>query len=143
MQYGDWGVTKQMRGFISTPGIGLKRKISERFKIYNLDEFRTSCINNETKTLCENLYLPDKKNQSRKIHSILTCQMENQRLGCINRDWNSVQNMKNIVDYWFKHKERPQIFKRGYDLTSEELTKVSNLSEKGMKTISQLNNSFV
>jgi hypothetical protein len=37
--FGDWGKGKQMRNFISTPMIGLKRKLSERFKIYNLDEF--------------------------------------------------------------------------------------------------------
>jgi hypothetical protein len=57
--------------------------------------------------------------------------MENKRLGCVNRDWNSVKNMKYIVDYWFEHKERPQIFQRGYDLTSKESIKVSNHLSNG------------
>jgi hypothetical protein len=71
-----------------------KRKVNERFEIYNLDEFRTSCINNKTNTLCENLYIPDKKNILQKIHSVLTYQMENKWNGCINRDWNSVKIIK-------------------------------------------------
>lgn len=28
--------------------------------------------------------------------------MSNGRVGCINRDINSVKNMKKIVDYWFE-----------------------------------------
>jgi hypothetical protein len=39
--------------------------------------------------------------------------------------------MKYIVDYWFEHKERPQIFQRGYDLTSKESIKVSNHLSNG------------
>lgn len=140
--YGDWSISKQMRNYISTPGIGLKRKIKERFGIYNLDEFRTSCINHKTNTLCENLYLPDKKNIQRKLHSVLTYQMENKRTECINRDWNSVNNMKNIVDYWFIHKERPEKFRRDYDIKEkkEEIKKKSkSKSSKNSKTIKASN----
>jgi hypothetical protein len=125
--YGDWGVTKQMRNFISTPMIGIKRKVKEKFSVYNLDEFRTSCLNYKTEEKCENIYLPDKKNKSRKIHAVLTFQMENNRKGCINRDWNSVKNMKKIVDYWFINKERPLKYRRDYDLQTKQL-KVSNPS---------------
>jgi hypothetical protein len=28
--------------------------------------------------------------------------------------------MKNIVDYWFIHKERPQKFRRDYDMEEEK-----------------------
>ena len=41
---GDWSVGKQMRNFISTPNLGIKRKLQERFEVYNIDEFRTSCL---------------------------------------------------------------------------------------------------
>ena len=44
-----------MRNFISTPNLSLKRKLKERFKVYNIDEFRTSCLSYETKDLCKNL----------------------------------------------------------------------------------------
>jgi len=36
--------------------------------------FRTSCLSYKTKDICKNLYLPDKKGEDRKIHSILTYQ---------------------------------------------------------------------
>jgi hypothetical protein len=110
---GDWSVGKAMRGLISSPNLGLKRKLAEYYPIYNLDEFRTSCINHKTETLTENIYLPDEKGKSRKIHSILTYQTESKRLGCINRDENSVNNMIKLVKYYFEYKDRPEIFKRG------------------------------
>jgi hypothetical protein len=42
-----------------------------------------SGINYKTEKYCSNLYLPDKNNNLRKMHSILTYQMENKRMGCI------------------------------------------------------------
>jgi hypothetical protein len=66
-----------MRGMISSPNLGLKRKLAEYYPIYNLDEYRTSCINHKTETLTENIYLPDKKGKSRKMHSILTLCLKN------------------------------------------------------------------
>ena len=46
-----------MRNFISTPNLGLKNKLLEYYPIYNLDEYRTSCINYKTDS---NLKLPGK-----------------------------------------------------------------------------------
>jgi hypothetical protein len=117
--YGDWSAKHQMRHMMSTPNLGLKRKIGEYFRIYNIDEFRTSCLNNKTLGRCENLYLPDKKKTMRKIHSILTYKMENKRKGCINRDDNAVKNMISITDQYLKDRTRPEHFRRGVDL--EEL----------------------
>ena len=69
---GDWSIGKQMKNFISTPNLSLKRKLQERFKVYNIDEYRTSCLNYKTEELSKNLYLVDKRNKERKMHSILT-----------------------------------------------------------------------
>jgi hypothetical protein len=110
---GDWCIEKQMKNFISTPNIGLKRKLKERFKVYNIDEYRTSCLNYKTEEPCNNLYLPDKKNKTRKIHSILTYKMENNRLGCINRDKNGCKNIQKIFEYYIKNNERPENYRRG------------------------------
>ena len=55
-----------MKNFISTPNIALKRKLKERFNVYNIDEYRTSCLNYKTEEPCNNLYLPDKKNKKQK-----------------------------------------------------------------------------
>ena len=38
--------------------------------------------------------------------------MESKRLGCINRDENSVNNMIKLVNYYFEYKDRPEVFKR-------------------------------
>jgi hypothetical protein len=69
--HGDWSIGRSMRGVISTPNLGLKRKLSEHFTFYNLDEFRTSILNCKTEEKNENLYLPDKKQVVRKLHSVL------------------------------------------------------------------------
>ncbi len=103
-----------MRNFISTPNIGLKRKLHERFTIYNLDEFRTSCLDYQTETMCNNLYFTDKDGEYQKLHSVLTFQMANGRLGCRNRDLNSVKNMKKIVDHWFETGNRLLKYSRTY-----------------------------
>jgi L-fucose mutarotase/ribose pyranase (RbsD/FucU family) len=48
-----------------------------------------------------------------KLHSVLTYKMENNRLGCINRDKNAVFNMKSIVTQWLENKTRPAALLRG------------------------------
>jgi len=111
---GDWSIGKQMKNFISTPNICLKRKLKERFKVYNIDEFRTSCLSHKTEDKCENLYQPDKKHKLRKLHAVLTYQMENKRIGCINRDKNSCYNMKKIFDSYLLTGDRPEKYCRDY-----------------------------
>ena len=115
---GDWSdklkTSPSRIQYISTPNLGLKRKLAEYFKIYNLDEFRTSCLNYKTESKCENLYLPDKKGTERKIHSILRYQIESNRMGCINRDENAVNNMIKIIKLYLIDKTRPEKYRRCY-----------------------------
>ena len=127
---GDWSIGKQMKNFISTPNLSLKRKLQERFKVYNIDEYRTSCLNYKTEELCNNLYLPDKKNKERKMHSILTYKMENKRNGCINRDKNGCKNIQKVFNHYIEYNERPEKYKRGVDLQKLQtaLTEPSNCS---------------
>jgi len=113
---GDWSSRVQLRGHMPTPGMALKRKLAERFEVFTIDEFRTSKLHYQTEQACDNLYLPDAKGEDRKIHSILTYPMENERLGCINRDRNAVKNMRKIVSQFFKTGDRPQRYCRGYEL---------------------------
>ena len=118
---GDWSIGKQMRNFISTPNLTLKRKLQEHFKLYNIDEFRTSCLSYETEEVCENLYLKfkkDPKQKERKIHSILTYQMENNRKGCINRDKNGCKNIQKVFNYYMETGERPEKYRREYKINS-------------------------
>lgn len=110
--YGDWSIGKQMKNFISTPNISIKRKIAEKFNLYDLDEYNTSKLHYITEEETENLYLPDKKGVLRKLHSVLTYKMENNRSGCINRDINAIKNMIKIVEYYIKYRKRPEKYKR-------------------------------
>jgi hypothetical protein len=119
--YGDWSIGKDLRGFISTPNLGLKRKLGEHFKIYSLDEFRTSMLNCKTEEKNDNLYYTDKKNKIRKLHSVLTYQTQSNRLGCINRDLNAVNNMVKLVDHYLNNdgsltENRPEKFRRNFKL---------------------------
>jgi len=123
---GDWSIGKQMRNFISTPNIGLKRKLKENFRVYNIDEYNTSCINNKTEEKMENLKVNDwyikkmKKdvnismflNKKRELHSVLTFKMENNRKGCINRDKNACLNIRKIFNYYIETGKRPEIYSR-------------------------------
>jgi len=127
--YGDWSSGQQMRHIISTPNLGLKRKLGEYFKVYNIDEYRTSCLNHKTLDKNENIYLPDKLKNLRKMHSILTYKMENNRKGCINRDNNAVRNMINITSQFLINKERPEIFKRSYKLPIKDANLPSDKRE--------------
>lgn len=134
---GDWSIGKQMKNFISTPNLGLKRKLNEHYKVYNLDEFRTSLLNCKTNKKCENLYLPDKKQVVRKLHSVLTYQTENNRSGCINRDENSVNNMIMLTNYYLQHKNRPEKFKRGFKLEEEQPKEGNPNSNISVKCLSR------
>ena len=127
---GDWSIGKHMKNFISTPNLSLKRKLQERFKVYDIDEYRTSCLNYKTEELCKNLYLPDKTKKERKMHSILTYKMENKRNGCINRDKNGCKNIQKIFNHYIEYDERPERYKRGFDLQKLQtvLTEPSNCS---------------
>jgi len=122
---GDWSVSKSMRNFISTPNISLKRKLKTRFEVYNIDEFRTSCLNYKTEEYCENLSLPDSQGNPRKLHSVLTYKMENKgdgcesRKGCINRDKNGCKNIQKLFESYLKTGDIPDVYKRSYKFPEE------------------------
>jgi hypothetical protein len=105
--FGNWSANKNMKHMVSTPGIGLKRFLLKHFKSYDIDEFRTSILHHKTEERCENLYL-----EGEKIHSVLTYKMENNRLGCINRDRNAVLNMQKIITYILETGTYPPAFQR-------------------------------
>ena len=114
---GDWSIGKQMSNFISTPNLSLKRKLKERFKVFNIDEYRTSCLNYKTEKRCENLILPSPvTGKNYKMHSILTYKMENNRLGCINRDKNGCYNIKKLFYSYMNSGVIPEAYRRGFKI---------------------------
>jgi hypothetical protein len=113
---GDWSISKQMKHFKPTPNLHIKRKLAENFKMYDIDEFRTSCLHHMTEEKCNNLYLPDIKGISRKKHAILTYQMENNAMGCINRDRNGCYNIRKLFDHYLLTGTRPERYDRSYKI---------------------------
>jgi hypothetical protein len=125
--YGDWSQGKQMRYFMSTPNLGIKRKLTERFNVYNIDEYRTSALHFRTEKRTTKLKLQDKKGKLREKHAILTYKMKNTCLGCINRDINACKNMIKIVEHFFESNgERLINFSRSVK-TPDHSLKDSNL----------------
>ena len=115
---GDWGGKGKIHR-ISTPNMGLKRLLSKRFKVFLIDEFRTSILHHETENKCENLireikYEKDEKEHvyKKKEHSVLTFKKSKQELGCINRDYNACLNMYKIVKGLIETKKRPERYDR-------------------------------
>jgi hypothetical protein len=138
---GDWSIGKQMRNFISTPNLRLKRLLTQKFIIYNIDEYRTSCLHHKTEEQVENLKVKDwfqakkeskkghlynkdasKNKEFRELHSVLTFKMENNRKGCINRDRNACYNMRKIYKHYLETGKRPDRYCRGNKTQQEALT---------------------
>jgi len=128
--HGDWSISKQLRNFKPTPLISLKRKLHSRFKIYDIDEFRTSILSAETGTICENISLPDKYGKLRSIHSVLTYK-SGLRQNCINRDSNALSNFQFITTELLAGKSRPSRFCRTTKL--EDIIKTFNPIKNGVK----------
>ena len=116
---GDWSNKGHIK-FMSTPNIGIKRKLAERFKVYLIDEYLTSKLHYKHEVRCKNMRVKMESNEHKvKLHSVLSYKNEKQEMGsnktemgCINRDKNSVLNMEKIVAELIKTGKRPTIFSR-------------------------------
>lgn len=135
---GDCG-DNPLSHYISCPNKKLLNKLSERFEVYLVDEYRTSKLNNITECEQENLYLPDFYGKTRKIHSILTYEMENKRQGCINRDKNAVYNIKKLVKCYLTNTEIPVNYRRTTKILEKQKIKDLNLQQNASKLDVKLN----
>jgi hypothetical protein len=113
---GDWQEHQALKHFMSTPGIGLKKLLSQKFEVFEIDEHRTSCLHHVTEDKVSNLKHVDRKGQLRKLHAVLTYKMETNRLGCINRDKNAVLNMEKIYEEYQRSGQRLERYRRGVNL---------------------------
>lgn len=127
LMYGDKNNGPQMKHFISTPMVGFKRMINKHFKIYDVDEFRTSKLDHKTSDenllLCKNA----KDNNGNKIHGVLVSKIllkgsdGKHFLSYNNRDINGCKNIRKIVLHGLNNDlERPYWFRRSTKLTPEK-----------------------
>ena len=129
---GDWSMKKSGIKSISTPNKKSEKLLKKNFLTFELNEFRTSIVENKSGLKCENLmkkmdykkmgikeifnleklkeknpkkYI--KKMKDQKIHKILTCKTSSKCVKYINRDSNAVKNMSLIVSSYIKNNKKP------------------------------------
>lgn len=110
---GDASIQPSMRHFISTPNIRLKRMLKTHFVVMQIDEFRTSAINNRTlEYKSGNMHFRDARGKLRKLHAVLTYKTFHGTLGAINRDSNAVDNnillFRHYLRYLRDEEENPR-----------------------------------
>jgi len=132
LMYGDKNVGKQIKNFISTPMIGFKRMLKKHFKIYDVDEFRSSMLDNKTTDekviTCKNLINKVGKEIIRVSVSKILIEGSNCKYikSYINRDINACKNIRKIVNYGLENNlERPKWYNR-----NEKLPVSKNTSKK-------------
>lgn len=119
---GDWSSKGRIR-YMPTPNLSIKRKLKTKFKIYHLDEHKTSKIHYKTNVKCENHKVEIKKKNNerlkKRLHAVLSYKKELGtakegaiEMGCINRDKNATMNMLKIVKSLLESGKIPVIFKR-------------------------------
>lgn len=138
---GDWSKSNCIK-YISTPNTKMAKLLSKIFKVYLIDEFKTSKLYNknskiESKKLSVKIKYKDKKSKkevvyNKKIHAVLKFQTDKKTSNCVNRDYNAVLNMKNIVNQLMINKKRP------LDFCRENLQKVKKITKKSLRPLSKL-----
>jgi hypothetical protein len=120
--YGDWSIgrKKQMKNMISTPMIGLQRRLHKAFGIVQIDEYRTSCIDNFTSRPNVNAKVFTDAGKRRSLHRVLVsniplstpCTDVETRKRFQHRDLNAVRNFKKITDSFLRDRTRPWALRR-------------------------------
>ena len=134
---GDASITHCMRGRKTVPTIGLLKMLSHHFKIYFLDEYRTSkvCYRDWSQEV-KPWYIKEFKTSS---YSVKTYQMKNKvtdgdikTTSCINRDHNAVLNFINIFINHLNGKGRPKEFQPKARPAAGERKNNSQSNEEGI-----------
>jgi hypothetical protein len=118
--YGDWSRTTQMKHFMPTKGVGLRKLISKRFQTVSVNEFRTSklCCHCHHE-MCHLKVKQETKNK--KVFRCLVCNecvsSESKQPVFVTRDLNSAKNILHLANSWIKEQKRPSVFQRTEGLT--------------------------
>ena len=107
---GDWCPDKQMKNFVPTKGIGLRRLLEKHFKVYLVDESYTSKVchecKHETEYFKKVVDQPTFKLDKKFVHGLLVCQNKNcSKLW--NRDINGSTNILLILNSHINGQKRP------------------------------------
>lgn len=119
LAYGDWSPAQQMKHFVPTKGIGMRRLLSTRFRIVLVDEFRTSKLCSKEGCSGELVNRREHASGSGKIFRCLECpecsarSPNTQRSAFLTRDLNSALNIRQLAVHWIEKQNRPAAFLRG------------------------------
>ncbi len=109
--YGDYSRSTSMKGCYSTPNIGLKRLLSKRFEIFDVNEYKTSKLYNKNHKELTNVKIRKGKHL-RSLHEVLTLKEDTEKRIFVNRDVNACKNILSIGLHYLKNRERPKEFIR-------------------------------
>ena len=139
--YGDCNVGYQMRHVISTPMIGMKRRLAKEFKVVHIDEYRTSCLDWKTGLRNANVRVAKAEGGTKKLHSVLVSTIPNRgstgwSQSFINRDRNAVLNMRKITHQFLIDGTRPVEYRRtkSFQGLTLKLITTDALSEKPLSS---------
>jgi len=145
---GDWGMNKShIKGSVTTPNKKYTNILNKNLITLGINEFRTSIIHNKLEKECENykkiynnkkesiksIYLLEKIKKdniekynkivkTKKVHKVLVCKTNAKSKDLfVNRDNNSVLNMKKIVLSYITTNTRPKTFVFGTKICKQSL----------------------
>jgi hypothetical protein len=123
--YGDWSRTTQMKHFMPTKGVGLRKLIAKKFQTVSINEFRTSKLC--CRCHCDLCHLQvQKDDRNKKVFRCLVCKgcasSESKQSIFVTRDLNSANNIRQLALHWLNVRKRPDVFNRisGLTITSSE-----------------------
>ena len=129
--YGNYSRTTNMKGKMSTPGIGIKRLLHSKFEILETDEFKTSKLYNKTFKELTNIKVR-KGRHTKTLHQVLTLKEETEKCIRVNRDKNASMNILYLGKYFLENQSRPIEFQREKQKTE---------TKKAIKLITKINKS--
>ena len=121
LAYGDWSNDKQMKNYIPTKGVGLKRRLAKEFTIYDVHEYNTSkrcCIcGSEMEKFMRRKNPRPYKNDEILVNGLLRC--KNEFCGkYFDRDLNGSLNIRKIAIEAINGNERPAYLQRTNQLSA-------------------------
>ena len=132
LTYGNWSKgANNLKGKMSTPGIGIKRLLHSKFEILEIDEFRTSKLYNKTFKELTNIKVRKGKH-TKKLHQVLTLKDESEKCIRVNRDKNACINILYLAKYYLEYQTRPIEFQR--EKQKAEIKKAIKLTTKVNKS---------
>ena len=99
--YGDWSRSTQMRHFVPTKGVGMRKLIARRFLTVSVNEFRTSKLCCKCHGPLQHLRVGRDATKKKKVFRCLICpgceSSESKRPTFWTRDLNSALNIRQLA----------------------------------------------